>query len=63
VGIGGRSGIPHLTLALSAPEGGEGVSFTGYTSTYLQQRGQLPDLRDIAETVHDIEARLDLPRG
>ena len=25
VGIGKRSGIPHLTLALSAPEGGEGV--------------------------------------
>ena len=25
VGIGERSGIPHLTPALSAPEGGEGV--------------------------------------
>jgi hypothetical protein len=25
VGVGKRSGIPHLTPALSAPEGGEGV--------------------------------------
>ena len=26
VGIGQRSGIPHLTLTLSAPRGGEGMS-------------------------------------
>jgi len=26
VGVGNRSGIPHLTPTLSAPEGGEGVS-------------------------------------
>ena len=25
VGVGRRSGVPHLTPALSAPEGGEGV--------------------------------------
>jgi hypothetical protein len=25
VGLGGRSGIPHLTPTLSAPKGGEGV--------------------------------------
>ena len=29
MGIGGRSGIPHLTPALSAPEGGEGGASTG----------------------------------
>jgi cytochrome c oxidase assembly protein subunit 15 len=27
VGVGGRSGIPHLTPALSAPRGGEGVAW------------------------------------
>jgi len=29
VGAGQRSGIPHLTPTLSAPEGGEGVNDEG----------------------------------
>ena len=36
MGIGKRSGIPHLTPTLSAPKGGEGVLFTiGYEKARL----------------------------
>ncbi len=39
VGLGRRSGIPHLTPTLSAPEGGEGVNLDGVTAAQRLHTG------------------------
>ena len=47
MGVGERSGIPHLTPALSAPRGGEGVKFSLPFPNLCRWRGFPPreDLR------------------